>query len=1128
MASPTSTLPPQTPKEADDVHNPSRAQFLRDFENRPVTTEGIPEAEKVSDSSKASVRRAEQNPATPDEFEYDPAEPKKRFSTALNRKNGAKAGVAVTILVLVLGGFGVLLPLKIPALMQMISDEAAQRVEQITEARAKKMVGRYMLQKALPNKFVFTGEGAIKSLMASMKTNRFEKKLEAKGIKFEPSGDGIKIRINDELIGNGRSLKTDTEVVRALDGKPASRKVINEIVKEQIPSWRWMKKAKFAKWLRQKYNIPRYGITNSDNSDPEERIEEMQKERLTTEYEGVADNIGQAADCVMTTECEVDVDEGRPDVKESGDAGAIGDSAHDAVEETVNDVAEGRKTDNIIKTLLKTILKKLGTKAIPIVGWIDLAATADHIAHLATEEDYFGKLASYFRAAQYARHYGLWEGYGSQIQLGEMDPEFISVLAEQTEGVEEAQAFNYIEGDATKGTPAIKIGYKEGDESGFAKTLKELRSMLAPASNIPGVYAVSHAILNAYYQTIGEGGLLGWLSDKIGDFLSSIVHLILPDVFEEWFRDLMVKIGGKLFEMLGLDFDPNIDGADWFNASHGGATYTYNEFCKNEMGCRKLTDEQANVQNKSVALDRAEYRSQQGLAYALFSQETSSSVSSQLAIHTPMDVSEIAPTLASMVAGAPSKLLGIFSNRTLANQGYVDIHNIDPYGALAEELDKPLDPKAVAGEGCGGSFDGSELNLCQTDNMVAEAMICEFDPDSEDCSDEDPASISDDSTTNAGTDFVMGTYNQKASWTDVHDDAVNFAVNTAKMDIVATQETAHAKYSNYKRFFKEKNYGVYPNWSARNIPVQCSSSRAIFYNKDKFGFDKGEYLSFPSYLQSLHSPFNPVECPDGEKTEKTGLHNLPIVWLRDKQTGQQIIVMNTHNLAFCCGGGGAIKSGERRWMAAQVYVEKIKDLRETNPGIPIFFSGDFNETHGVRRERNATHQFKHENLLFCMLKKEELMFTVFGPENKCENDNESDGGGVDDIYATPGVEVEWTKEQGGTRYSGSFSDHPVKWARLVVPSSGTTGALRIATFNILHVGDSAFEQQWRTRLPKSIGVLKDNNITVAGLQEVRPRNILYSSRHPTQPTRTTYSLKPLMERALVQTPLSGINHFIAL
>lgn len=54
----------------------------------------------------------------------------------------------------------------------------------------------------------------------------------------------------------------------------------------------------------------------------------------------------------------------------------------------------------------------------------------------------------------------------------------------------------------------------------------------------------------------------------------------------------------------------------------------------------------------------------------------------------------------------------------------------------------------------------------------------------------------------------------------------------------------------------------------------------------------------------------------------------------------------------------------------------------------------------------------------------------------------------------------------------------------------TTGecgeAFNIASFNILHTGNDAFESKWRERLPKSLKTLKDNQVQVAGLQEVRP------------------------------------------
>lgn len=1071
--------------------------FARDQEAKKLKRAEA-RADRTQETEGQSIKEAESKPS--DNGLYNPDDKKPtRVSGTTNRKTNIKAAVAIVTIVVAFLSFGMLLPLKIPGIMQMIADEAGQRVEQITEKRAKLMIGRYMLNKALPNRFVITGEGAVASLMASMRTARFEKKLEAKGITFDGSGDGVKIRINGELLEGGRTLKSDVEIIRALDGKPASRKIINDIVKEEIPSWRWMKRAKFAKWLRLKYNIPRYGLENSNNPDEEERIKEMQENRLRPEYNALASDIGSATECIMGTDCDVDTQgDGRPsDMPTSGDSSSIGNDAEEAIDETIDASTEAGQ--GVQKTLIKTVIDKLATKAIPIVGWIDLVATIDHIAWDAVENDYFGKVAAYYRAQQYARHYGVWSGYGSQIQLGAMDPEFIRILAEQTEGIEEAQAFNYIQGDASKGEPVDKIN--SNSTSSFGKDLQEINSALG--GDGMGREVVHH-ILNAYYETIGGGGLLGWVSSKLGDFFAAVSKWIAPEFFEEWFGKLVQKIGEKLFEIMGLDFDPLIKGADWMNAAHGGATWTYNDYCKNEMGCRKLTPEQTALQNSAIAAERAQYTQEKGLAYALFSTETSHSLLSQMAIAAPTNISSATTKLGKFVANIPATALSIFTKKTSAS-AYVDIHGVDPYGALSDELNAPIDQTAIEGGDCGESFDGEELNLCQTDTVVAEAMICEFKPDEGEC-----AENALDSSSLAEIEFTVGSYNQKRALSESeHMKAVNNIVNRG-MDVVGTQETSEPKFSRYKRALADKNYGAFPEHMGPN--QTCAGAQAIFYNKSKFTFVKGEWFDAPRY------PDPAVNCGSGEKT--TPGHNngdarlpsvwthIPIVWLQETTTGREIIVMNTHNVANVAGAAGT-RPSYSRLVANKIYIEQIERLQAENPGTPIVFTGDFNEGTGVRDSRNVTWQGDVNNLLFCMFAKNNLMYSAGGPNMKCGGYGI---GGVDYIYVTPEVVVESFHELSRAE---AASDHPAIYAKLKVPGTGV-GTLKIASFNILHVGDSDFEKQWRTRLPTSINLLKENGIAVAGLQEVRPQQhkLLKSESYSTD----TYDIFPQVSEGRGFTP----------
>lgn len=293
----------------------------------------------------------------------------------------------------------------------------------------------------------------------------------------------------------------------------------------------------------------------------------------------------------------------------------------------------------------------------------------------------------------------------------------------------------------------------------------------------------------------------------------------------------------------------------------------------------------------------------------------------------------------------------------------------------------------------------------------------------------------------AGTDFVIGTYNQKCCRSDgmTEDKQKKAAQNMVDngMDVIGTQESSNPKFSTYKSYLGNKGYEIYPSYAGKN--QTCSNAQAILFKKSKFKLLKGEYFEIPRY------PDPAVNCGNGEKT--TASHNedglpavwthIPIIWLQDVSTSQTIIVINTHNVANVKGAKGT-QPAKSRWRSAQIYIDQIRRLKSQNPGIPIFMTGDFNEGTGVRPSKNITYQGEEKNLFFCMLAETGLMKSAAGPAMKCDGKNGQ--GGVDYIYVTPEVKVDWDREiASGGQYSDapSYTDHPVRYAHVTVPGSGS-------------------------------------------------------------------------------------------
>ncbi len=889
---------------------------------------------------------------------------------------GGIGGGAIGITLLIFS----LLPFKLPGLMEIIANEAGQRVEQITERRAKQIIARAILTRMgikAGGGYIVTGNGPLHDLYASMRTAGFEKKLAAKGITIQDRGaNGVRVLLNGEVLGRG-DLRTDREIIEALDGNRVTNQVLKQLVKEEVPSWRWMKRAKFAKWLRLKYGIPRYGIENSQNDDDDEKVAEMQKGRLKTSYERITKNVMEVFGCVMGGDsCPANQSADRPDDGRSSDNAIDESDLTETADELLEEETSNRKFfAKVHAKLLDTVLGKLASKAIPIIGWIDLAATVDHIIYEFGDNDYLATLPAYYRGLGYAQIYGERAGYADQQKLGALDPAFIAVLATQADGAEESQAFNYINGDSTRGKPIdMKVNncddckssinrywqwYKDniGDTlAGSTGTIK------CPDDGIgAGACITSHEIMNAYYETIGGGGLLGWLSGVVGDAGSwafqRIMDLLPGLPFEDWLANKMKQAMKFVLETFGLYIDPLDTGAALFNNMHAGATVTFNSFCE-ESGCRKLTPEQTGMVNSQIAAERDEYLRSQSLGYRLFSPENTRSITTQLAVSLPTapqnDITGSVSAFASLVANAPAKLLSTVLPTASANTKYVDLYGVDPFGALPADLNQNISNELLRGEECPDVAE-NQYNGCKIDKTVAEAMICEFTPEIPDCSDED-------APVEGSAGFVVGSYNVLDS--DAHEEDSrriggcsqaelandrnctrtrsarqaqiingNSSAGNPAFDVVGTQEMSETQYNQLKSMLS--GYDAFPT-DGSGLGNSRDGKLGIFWKRSKFTLvESGKAPGLSNIADRINNPWVGLRATNGQMVYFMSIHyahrdcsdgrcdgnkapnnvfeanmressRLTMDWVRSKATGNNIaIVVGDYNdqlrwgLSYC-------------------------------------------------------------------------------------------------------------------------------------------------------------------------------------------------------------------------------------
>jgi murein DD-endopeptidase MepM/ murein hydrolase activator NlpD len=683
----------------------------------------------------------------------------------------ARIGIAIVLALLGIGGpisfFG-LFSFKLPALTDMITDDAGERVQKLVAKRVEKLMFRALYDRFgndYNRNFVITGS-PLADLYATMRTHNFEKKFrQTTGYSIEKNGNTVR------LIHDGKTVVTarNADELMELSYKDKlTGKDFKTITRAHFPAWRYFKAKKFARWLRLQYGIPRYGYDNKDTGDPEKDGQEMYRERLKRLYGFSAKNFLAAINCVMGEANCLMKDKAKINVAD-GQQSAAGDAVNEAVTDALNQPGDPTAFKKLHQFVIETILKKVGTKAIPILGWIDLVATLDHMAYKLDEDNMIDKIGIFFRKQAAAQEFADIAGIGDQVKWSQRDgkdpinPYFVGLVADKYNTMSEEMAFNYVDGKPDVGTEVpfdqkindcgldhkgldlpLGIGQSFGKECGKSVTQWVIEASYN-GDSIMGF--IPHQILNIYYETIGEGGLLGWLGGKIGNIFATIASWITPDRFEEAVMAFVGRQFQKLMAIIGRIFvDPN-DSTFAFTRAYMGGTVTFDEHCKLELDCRKLSTQEANdIRTQRWEEDYVGFKSRP-LYEQIFATDTHRSLVSQLSMRNPVvspenvNLPNVAKAFASMFNFAASRLA---TPASAWDFSYRNLFNTIPMGATAKDLEQPLakeifDPDAECPNDLDGDFEKTDtFNPCKADMSAVDSIGCMVALDSDACPQETP------------------------------------------------------------------------------------------------------------------------------------------------------------------------------------------------------------------------------------------------------------------------------------------------------------------------------------------------------------------------------------------------------
>jgi len=201
-------------------------------------------------------------------------------------------------------------------------------------------------------------------------------------------------------------------------------------------------------------------------------------------------------------------------------------------------------------------------------------------------------------------------------------------------------------------------------------------------------------------------------------------------------------------------------------------------------------------------------------------------------------------------------------------------------------------------------------------------------------------------------------------------------------------------------------YAIYPE-NPKVVAHGWIGARPIVYDSTRFEKIDGGSFSFPR--MHLHRP------------EKQPV-DFPWLRLRDRVTGQDVVVMNVHFAAFK-------RYAKERYESGLSTVEFVK--QQVADGTAVVLTGDFNGGFYPRMDSpNPTYHGLRENLAYCQFTKNGLMNNAvdlaetddrFAPGSYCPRTQADGGHTVDHIYLSNQLGV----PAGAIgKITGTLSDHP--------------------------------------------------------------------------------------------------------
>lgn len=719
---------------------------------------------------------------------------------ATKRAKLAIAGAIVSTVVTVMMYFAIL-PLKLVSVAENWQDRIFGVGQSAVEERTDRLIGRYVRKYVLPSLNDTTcpstrvsrscvsnvpgGNNPASKLFRSWREGNFENRLANDyGIEFFKDGTGPKIRlagapdgldISDFANGSSDNLFDAQE----LRGRNEIRNAYKSAIRDETKLKELWLRFKAGSLLEKKYGVKRciFACKIRDNLDDwkDNKKSAFKRMLIRRVVEPNSKKYAAIFECILGFDChERNKDPGRPSDTNAQDktnkamAALLSQFDSDTVDEIISSSDEMLEkgvfryfVEKAIADLFGDTAGKLAGKAIPIVGWIQLAVTIYTVAQNAPEVIAAARFAI-VASSMLPFFYALLSTAG-EMKSGRADPEIIEGAMEtlnptemNLQGAEVSPLFNKIMGGEQ--APAVSFfsgaAYAAGDDYPSFETLKcsdgepikegmlvceedtlgldneMLESMNSFFNDLGVVNAIANGWNTIYQNTMGKLEELvgGW----IADLLTSIPGL---QAMVDWFSD---KINPFVEFMLKKVFNlPDVDemsGGRAFNFASGGAVVGSVESAKEGIGGMELNKEQLAAISKDLT-DQKNYEFSQKSLYArFFDADESKSFVRQTAVVMPGNHYDLRDAALAFVANPLSPLTttvaAATSNPTIAQSSQFHTQTYDAFDAfdmkpIGIALDDPVlnnDPEdeSLYGEEACKAEDERWLEFNETNYRVDE------------------------------------------------------------------------------------------------------------------------------------------------------------------------------------------------------------------------------------------------------------------------------------------------------------------------------------------------------------------------------------------------------------------------